>query len=158
MFDSMLGATEMYTDDSFDRWDRARVPPDGERSEGTAPPALPEKADTGSAIRPALPDPFVDDLGIEYWIWNGVRLVPAWPDEVERIRAGELASVQRSRRVLAERAERRRWLHPFSGLGHIATRVWAATVHRDGSPVTTQAPPQARETLASSRSDPARDH
>src|SRR5215469_1862670 len=106
MFASLLGATEMYTDDPFDRWDSARVPPDGERSEGSAPPALPEEADTGFAIQPALPDPFVDDLGIEYWIWNGVRLVPAWPDEVARIRAGELASVQRSRRALAEHAAR----------------------------------------------------
>jgi hypothetical protein len=148
----------MYTDDSFDRWDIARVPPDGERSEGSAPPALPEEANTGYAIRPALPDPFVDDLGIEYWIWNGARLVPAWPDEVARIRAGELASVQRSRRVLAERAERRRrWLHPFTGLSHIATRVWASTVQRDGSPITTKAPPEARETLANSRCDPTKD-
>jgi hypothetical protein len=148
----------MYTDDSFDCRDSARVPADGERSEGSAPPALPEEADAGYAIRPALPDPFVDDLGIEYWIWNGVRLVPAWPDEVARIRAGELASVQRSRRARAEHAARRwRWLRPFSGLGLIATRIWTSAVQRDEPPETTQAPPDARETTASIRSDPTRD-
>jgi hypothetical protein len=148
----------MFTDDPFDRWNSARVPLDGERSEGTAPPALPEEAATGDAIRPALPDPLVDNLGIEYWIWNGVRLVPAWPDEVERIRPGELASVQRSRRVLAERAERRRrWLHPFTRLGHIATRIRAAAVQRDELPMTTQAPPDMHETTASVRCDPTRD-
>jgi hypothetical protein len=144
----------MYTDEPFDRWDSARVPPDGARFEGTAPPALPEEADAGDAIRPALPDPFVDNLGIEYWIWNGVRLVPAWPDEVERIRAGELASVQRSRRARAERAERRlRWLRPFTGLRLIAPRIRASIVHRDRPPDTAQALPEPREPIARVRSD-----
>jgi hypothetical protein len=148
----------MYTDDPFDRWDTARMPSDGERAEGTAPTALPEQADTGDAIRPALPDPFVDDLGIEYWIWNGIRLVPAWPDEVERIRAGELASVQRSRRALAEHAGRRRWLRPFTGLGLIVARIRASNAHRGQPPDATHALPEAHETITSVRSDPKRDH
>jgi len=148
----------MYTDDPFDRWESVRAPREGERSDGASPPALPEQCDA-DAIQPALPDPFVDNLGIEYWIWNGARLVPAWPDEVERIRAGELASVRRARQQReAERAERRRlWLRPISRLTHVVGRVWATRVPRDRPPVTVQAPAEPQAPLSSVRADPESD-
>jgi hypothetical protein len=36
-----------------------------------------------------LPDPFTGDHNIEYWIWTGRRLVPASPEESERLRRQE---------------------------------------------------------------------
>jgi hypothetical protein len=35
------------------------------------------------------PDPFTGDHTIEYWIWTGSRLVPASPEESERLRRQE---------------------------------------------------------------------
>ena len=37
----------------------------------------------------AFDEAFDGDHSVEYWLWNGVRLVPAQPDEVERIQDGE---------------------------------------------------------------------
>jgi hypothetical protein len=36
-----------------------------------------------------FPDPFTGDHTIEYWIWTGTRLVPASPEEAERLRQEE---------------------------------------------------------------------
>jgi hypothetical protein len=36
-----------------------------------------------------LPDPFTGDHNIEYWIWTGSRLVPASPEDSERLRRQE---------------------------------------------------------------------
>jgi hypothetical protein len=36
-----------------------------------------------------LPDPFTGDHNIEYWIWTGSRLVPATPEQSERLRRQE---------------------------------------------------------------------
>lgn len=68
-------------------------------------------------------DPFDDDHGIEYWIWNGVRLVPACPDEVERIRVGEHLRVEQIRLENEARAQRgpRR---PLARASATAARIW----------------------------------
>lgn len=68
--------------------------------------------DVGSSEREALtqapPDPFGNDQGIEYWLWNGVRLVPAWPDEIERIHErARLREEQFQAELRRQRAERR---------------------------------------------------
>lgn len=34
-------------------------------------------------------DPFTDEHNIEYWLWDGERLIPASPDESERLRERE---------------------------------------------------------------------
>ena len=34
-------------------------------------------------------DPFTDEHDIEYWLWDGARLIPASPEESERFRERE---------------------------------------------------------------------
>lgn len=91
-----------------------------------------QRVDTDTTEReaqtPAPPDPFDDDQGIEYWLWNGVRLVPAWPDEIERIRERERADEEQFQAARRKRrAERRqRVLRPFSRLALALTRTWAS--------------------------------
>jgi hypothetical protein len=114
----------MHSDDLFDVWsdvlafgDDMQVTGDG------APPALPEAAGTDEVLHRPLPDPFVDDQGIEYWIWNGSRLVPAWPEEVERIRAGEDMHAERARQQMKKREEHRQ-RRLSSRLAAFCGRVW----------------------------------
>lgn len=53
-----------------------------------------------------LPDPWDGDHNIEYWVWDGVRLVPTTPEERARIREDE--RTQAARRRLMQLQERER--------------------------------------------------
>jgi hypothetical protein len=50
-----------------------------------------------------FPDPWEGDHDIEYWVWDGVRLVPAKPEERARIQEDE--RTQAARRRLARLQE-----------------------------------------------------
>jgi hypothetical protein len=114
----------MHSDDLFDVWgDVLAFGEDEQENGGGAPLALPDAGSMDEVFRRPLPDPFVDDLGIEYWIWNGVRLVPAWPDEVERIRAGEDMHAEQARRQM-EDPEEHRQRRVYSRLAAFGGRVW----------------------------------
>jgi len=51
-----------------------------------------------------FPDPWDGDHNIEYWVWDGVRLVPATPEERARIQEDE--RTQAARRRLEQLQER----------------------------------------------------
>ncbi len=55
-----------------------------------------------------FPDPWGDEHDIEYWIWNGTRLVPATPAQVERIQEDERQRQASYRLAQWHNAERRR--------------------------------------------------
>jgi hypothetical protein len=119
----------MLGDDPFDVWNDPRA--DEERADaGGAPPAVPVTSGAGDITQRPLLDPFVDNLGIEYWIWNGSRLVPAWPDEVERIHAQEQG---RAERADAERAALQH-RHVFGRTRAVVARFWKPCAHWLGIP------------------------
>jgi hypothetical protein len=118
----------MLGDDPFDVWNDPRA--DEERADGGAPPAVPVTPGAGSVTQRPLPDPFVDDLGIEYWIWNGSRLVPAWPDEVERIHAQEQGRAERADAARAARQQRR----ASARMRAVVARIWKPCAHWLGIP------------------------
>lgn len=92
-----------------------------------------------SALAPL--DPFDDDQGIEYWLWNGVRLVPAWPDEIARIREQERVREELFQAEL-RRQRAARWqgvLRRFSWATSAVAQTWANGVHQVvGFPVVTR--------------------
>jgi hypothetical protein len=57
-----------------------------------------------------FPDPFTGDHNIEYWIWTGSRLVPASPEQAERLRRQE-ALEEEEFRLLRERQQALRQQH-----------------------------------------------
>jgi hypothetical protein len=114
----------MHSDDLFDMWgDVLAFGEDEQVSDSGGPLAMPDAAGTHEALYRPLPDPFVDDLGIEYWIWNGSRLVPAWPDEVERIRAGEDMHREHARQQM-QGTEEHRQRRVSRRLAAFGRRVW----------------------------------
>ena len=94
---------------------------------------------TDEAASAAFPDPFTGDHNIEYWIWTGGRLVPASPDQAERLRRQEALEEEefrlRRERQRAYRQERWQsysqvvqWMlvplhHLASRLGTLSSRV-----------------------------------
>jgi hypothetical protein len=55
---------------------------------------------TGAMPDPSWPDPWDDPHDIEYWVWNGERLVPA--SSSERVVLQEIERTQSARRRLAQ--------------------------------------------------------
>lgn len=53
-----------------------------------------------------LPDPWDGDHNIEYWVWDGARLIPATPEQHARIQEDE--RTQAARRRLKQLQERER--------------------------------------------------
>jgi hypothetical protein len=120
----------MLGDDPFDVWNDLRGADEGRADGGGAPPAVPVPPGAGNVTQRPLPDPFVDNLGIEYWIWNGSRLVPAWPDEVERIHAEEQGLLERANAARETRAQR----HMSARIRTVAARFWKPCAHWLGIP------------------------
>lgn len=58
-----------------------------------------------------LPDPWDDPHDIEYWVWNGERLVPTTPDEQAAIQEME-RTVATVRRLKQWRSEQTRSIQP----------------------------------------------
>lgn len=54
---------------------------------------------TDEEARAPFPDPFTGDHNIEYWIWTGSHLVPASPDQAERLRRQEALEEEEFRLV-----------------------------------------------------------
>jgi hypothetical protein len=54
-----------------------------------------------------FPDPWNGDHNIEYWVWDGVRLVPATPEERARIQEDERTQAARRRLEQLQERERR---------------------------------------------------
>jgi hypothetical protein len=74
-----------------------------------------------------LPDPFTGDHNIEYWIWTGRRLVPASPEESERLRQNE-ALQEEDIRLLRERQRLTR-VRRRQAFGRIIERLMAPLRH-----------------------------
>lgn len=58
--------------------------------------------------RDELPDPWHGDHSIEYWVWDGSRLVPATPQEIARIKEDERIRAMFRRLYREERGLKRR--------------------------------------------------
>jgi hypothetical protein len=69
------------------------------------------KGITDEAFDAPFPDPFTGDHNIEYWIWTGGRLVPASPDQSQRLRRQEALEEEefRSRRERQRAYRQQRW-------------------------------------------------
>lgn len=95
----------------------------------------PETEDDIQALADALaPDPWDDPHDIEYWIWNGERLVPASPTERAAIQEMERAQSARRRLAQGEHAQRKdAQRHPvFVSITQIITswrHLWHDSVH-----------------------------
>jgi hypothetical protein len=66
-----------------------------------------------------FPDPFTGDHHFEYWIWTGSRLVPASPEQAERLRQQEVLEAEEFR-LLRERQRAyrvQRW-QPYRRIFH----------------------------------------
>lgn len=84
----------------------------------------PETEDDIQALADALaPDPWGDPHDIEYWVWNGERLVPASPAERDTIQEMERAQSVRRRLAQWEQTQRHdaQPLRIFVGLARIIT-------------------------------------
>jgi hypothetical protein len=128
----------MHSDDLFDVWGDALAIEEDEQENGDGVPrAVTDATGTDEVFHRPLPDPFpdpfVDDLGIEYWIWNGSRLVPAWPDEVERIRAGEDRRKEQARQQMVHPTNLRQE-RLSSRLAVFGGHVWRRCAHWLGIP------------------------
>jgi hypothetical protein len=55
-----------------------------------------------------FPDPWDGDHNIEYWIWNGVRLVPTTPEERAHIQEDERTQAARRRLAYLQEQEYRK--------------------------------------------------
>jgi hypothetical protein len=56
---------------------------------------------------PDFPDPWEGDHNIEYWVWDGVRLVPTTPEQRARIQEDERTAAARWRLKQMQEQERR---------------------------------------------------
>lgn len=59
--------------------------------------------DAGAIAETSFPDPWDGDHAIEYWVWDGERLVPATPDQQ--------AGIQEMERTASARRRLTRWQH-----------------------------------------------
>lgn len=95
----------------------------------------PETEDDIPALADALaPDPWDDPHNIEYWVWDGERLVPASPAERAAIQEMERAQSARRRLSQWEHAQRKdaQRRHVFVSLTQIITswrHLWHDSVH-----------------------------
>jgi hypothetical protein len=66
-----------------------------------------------------FPDPFTSDHHFEYWIWTGSRLVPASPEQAERLRQQEALEAEEFRRLReSQRAYRVQLWQPYRRILH----------------------------------------
>jgi hypothetical protein len=99
---------------------------------------VPDDAGDADAIPGAsFPDPWDDPHDIEYWVWDGKRLVPASPTEQSAIQEAERGQSARRRLTQWER-EQREAAQPARGLAGVReaiARVWHLW-RRDTRPAT----------------------
>lgn len=88
---------------------------------------VPDDAGDADAVPDAqFPDPWDDPHDIEYWIWDGKRLVPASPTEQAAIQEAERDQSARRRLAQWERDQRAAF-RPARGLAGVRdaiARVW----------------------------------
>jgi len=60
-----------------------------------------------------LPDPWEGEHEIEYWVWDGTRLVPASAEQLERIREDERTFTAMRRLWQHQQAERKATRRPL---------------------------------------------
>lgn len=68
--------------------------------------------DAAAMPETSFPDPWVGDSTIEYWVWDGKRLIPTTPDQQARIQ--EMERLASTRRRMAQ------WEHEQR---HISVRI-----------------------------------
>jgi hypothetical protein len=80
---------------------------------------------TDEADDALFPDPFTGDHHIEYWIWTGGRLVPATPDQAERLCWQETLEAEelRSRRERQRANRQQRWQSYSQVVHYLAARL-----------------------------------
>ena len=74
----------------------------------------------------SFPDPWDDPHDIEYWVWDGERLVPASPTEQAAIQEAERGQSARRRLTQWEREQRAasRSARGLAGVREAMARVW----------------------------------